>query len=181
MNLLDIIIIIALGVCLIRGLIRGFIKELISLISVIISIWVANHYQPQATAYLTLIFPKWKFVSLVSFFSLFVFSLIVCSIIAWAIRALFVEGGPANKLSRLLGAILGTLKAVIVIYLIIILLTFFLPSKTPLIARSKLTPIIIRSYQNMIMPISPSSFKRFKQKFVGNMKRLKKEMSNKFK
>ena len=181
MNLLDIIIITALSICLIRGIIRGFLKELISFISVLISIWIANHYQPQATAYFTIILPKGKFIPLISFLSLFIFSLVVCSIIAWAIKALFIEGGPANGLSRLIGAVLGTLKAIIVIYLVIILLTFFLPSKTPLIAKSKLTPIIIRSYQGIVMFISPSYFNKFKQRLTGGMKKLKREVSKELK
>ncbi len=181
MNLLDIIIILALTICFIRGIIRGFLKEFISLAGVIISIFIANYYQPQASAYLTMILPKGKFIPLISFFGLFIFSYIAWSIIAWAIKILFIEGGASNALSRFFGAIFGTLKALIVIYLVIILLTFFIPSKTPLIAKSKLAPIVIKSYQKIIIPISPSSFKRFKQKFKVKMKKIKKKISKEFK
>ncbi len=177
MNLLDIIIIAALIICFIRGIVRGFLRELISLLNVIVSIFIANHYQPQANACISLILPKGKFIPLISFFSLFILSLIAGSIIALAIRALFIEGGAKNAFSRFVGAILGILKAIIVTYLIIILLTFFMPSRTPLIARSMLAPIIIRSYQKMIVPISPSYFKRFKQRFAGSIKKIKKEIS----
>ena len=177
MNLIDIIIITALILCFIRGIVRGFLRELISFISVIASIFVANYYQPQANACLSVILPKGKAVPFISFLSLFVFALIACSIIAWAIRSLFIEGGPKNLFSRFIGASLGILRAIIIVYLAIILLTFFMPSQMPLIARSKLAPIITRSYQNIIVPISPSYFKKFKQKFVGSIKKMKKEIS----
>ena len=177
MNLLDTVIIAILMVCFIRGIIRGFLKEFISLISVIASIFVANYYQPQVNAYLSVLLPKGRYIPFISFLSLFVFALIACSIIAWAIRSLFIEGGPKNVLSRFVGAFLGILKAIIVVYLMIILLTFFMPSQIPLIARSKLAPIITRSYQNIIVPISPSYFKKFKQRFAGSIKKMKKEIS----
>lgn len=177
MNLLDIIVISVLIVCFIRGIIRGFLRELISFLSVIVSIFIANYYYPQANAYISVILPKGKFIPLISFFSLFVFSLIACGIIAWAIKTLFIESGAKNVISRIIGAALGVLKAIIVIYLVIILLTFFMPSHTPIIAKSRLAPVIIRSYQSVIVPISPSYFKRFKQKFEIKIKKIRKGIS----
>jgi hypothetical protein len=44
------------------------------------------------------------------------------------------------------------------------MLTFFLPGKTPLIAESKLSKLIIDSYQSMIRLVSPSHYQNLKKK-----------------
>ncbi len=176
LNLLDIIILSTIGICFIKGLIRGFLKEFISLMVFLLSILIANHYYPRINEYFFHILPKSRYIPLISFAFLFIISYVGLSIIIWAIRALFIEGGASGPCSRIFGALTGTLKAVIAIYLFIILLTFFIPCKTPIIAKSKLAPIIIKSYQKIIVPMSPSSFKRFKQKFMSEIKRLKKEI-----
>jgi membrane protein required for colicin V production len=176
MNLLDIIILSTVGICFIRGLIRGFLRELISLIIFVLSVLIANHYQSGINAHFFHILPKGRYIPLISFTFLFVISYIGLSIVAWAIKALFMEGGASGPWSRIFGSLIGTLKAVIAVYLFIILLTFFIPSKTPVIAKSKFAPVIIKSYQKIIVPISPSSFKRFKQKFMIELKRLKKNL-----
>jgi len=177
MNLLDIIIVAVLAFCLIRGIVRGFLKELLSLIVLITSIIISNHYQPLLSSHFFTILPKGRYIPLISFAFLFVCSYIGLSIIAWAIRALLFSGPVSGGFSRVLGATIGTLRAIIVVYLFIVLLTFFIPSKTPLIARSNFAPIIIKSYQSMIVPISPSFFKKFKQKFALKIKKIKKEIS----
>ncbi len=174
MNLLDITIICFLVISVIRGAVKGFLREFISLINVIISICFANYYQPQATRYLSFFLPGIKSLPLFSFFLLFFFSLTVCSIIAWAIRSLFTEGGPSGKISRILGSFVGLVKSLIIVYLVIIL-TFSFFSKTPIIAESKLVPIIVKTYQKIIIPVSPS-FKRFKKRIFSDMERLKKEI-----
>ncbi len=60
------------------------------------------------------------------------------------------------------GAGLAGLKGVIIIYLVIVLLTFFFPAKTPLIARSKLAPLIIVSYQSVVSLIPPHQYEKWK-------------------
>ena len=176
LNLLDIIILSTIGICFIRGLIRGFLKEFISLMVFLLSLLIANHYHPGVSAHFFHILPKSRYIPLISFAFLFIISYVGLSIITWAIRALFIEGGASGPCSRIFGALTGTLKGVIAIYFFIILLTFFIPCKTPIIAKSKLAPMIIKSYQKIIVPMSPSSFKRFKQKFMSEIKRLKKEI-----
>jgi hypothetical protein len=67
---------------------------------------------------------------------------------------------------RSLGAGLAILKGIIITYLAIVLLTFFLPSKAPLIADSKLSPMIVSSYQFIVGMISPGAYDRWKRKFL---------------
>ncbi|MEJ2724675.1 MAG: CvpA family protein, partial [Deltaproteobacteria bacterium] len=70
-------------------------------------------------------------------------------------------------LDRTLGVGLAVTKGIILTYLAIVLLTFFVPAKTPLIARSKLAPWIVVSYQSMVRLISPEHYDRLKVKILG--------------
>lgn len=63
-------------------------------------------------------------------------------------------------------------KGVILAYLIIVLLTFYVPAKTPLIAESKLAPVIIKSYQSMIRLISPDHYEKWKKRILGKKKEM---------
>ena len=73
------------------------------------------------------------------------------------------------------------MKGVIITYLVIVILTFFIPAKTPLIAQSKLAPWIIKSYQSMISLISPEHYKNWKKKLLGEAKGKENTISEKIK
>jgi hypothetical protein len=66
-----------------------------------------------------------------------------------------------------MGAAVAVLKGVIIIYFVILLVTFFLPSQSPLIAQSRMAPVIITSYQSMVNMISPDAYNRLKERFMG--------------
>jgi uncharacterized membrane protein required for colicin V production len=90
----------------------------------------------------------------------------VCNLIGWGLQRLFKKTF-LGWLDKLLGALFASGAGVILIYLIIVVLTFFLPSQTPLIANSKLSPWIIRSYQSMIRLVSPEYYQNIKGKILG--------------
>jgi membrane protein required for colicin V production len=166
MNLLDIIIVAVLAFFLIRGIYRGFFREIGSLAGVILGIWVANLYQPQLTHFLGTVLPKGKFLPLISFALIFILILIGCNLLAWWLKMLFKKAllGGAD---RAMGAAVAVLKGVIIIYFVILLVTFFLPSQSPLIAQSRMAPVIITSYQSMVNMISPDAYNRLKERFMG--------------
>ena len=56
--------------------------------------------------------------------------------------------------------------------MILVLLTFYLPAKTPLIAESKLAPLVIESYQSMIRLISPDHYENWKKRILGEKKEI---------
>jgi uncharacterized membrane protein required for colicin V production len=102
---------------------------------------------------------------LISFCVIFALVFLACCLAGWGIHLLLkkVFFGWAD---RTLGAGLAVLKGIIVIYLAIVLLTFFLPSKTPLIAGSRLSPMIVSSYQFIVSMISPGAYDRWKRQFL---------------
>ncbi|MCK4792721.1 MAG: CvpA family protein [Desulfobacteraceae bacterium] len=169
MNLLDLIIIATMIFLIIRGIFRGFFMEVGSLAGVILGVWLANHYQPQMTDYLRAYLPSGKFLPMISFALIFVIVLVLCNLSGWSLK-LIMKKAFFGWADRTLGAGLAILKGIIITYLVIVLLTFFVPSKTPLIAQSRLAPLVITSYQSMISLISPGVYQRWKKKFLGNSK-----------
>ncbi|MEA2040154.1 MAG: CvpA family protein [Thermodesulfobacteriota bacterium] len=166
MNLLDLFIIVAMIFFVVRGIFRGFFKEIGSIAGVILGIWIGCLYQPQITAYLGAYFPSWKLLPILSFAAVFFVVFVLCNLGGWGLRIIFKKAflGWAD---RILGAGLAILKGIIITYLVIVLLTFFVPSKTPFIAGSRLAPLIISSYQSIVSLISPDYYDNWKRKFSG--------------
>ena len=178
MNLLDVIIIACMVFLIVRGIFRGFIREVGSLAGVILGIWLASLYQPQMTDFLKLLLPSGKFLPLISFALIFLVVLVFCNVVGWLLKKL------AKKIflgwaDRTLGAALAVLKGVLITYFAIVLLTFFVPSKSNIIAESKLAPIIINSYQAIVGLLSPGAYENLKKKFVGQKERIEKAFSEK--
>jgi membrane protein required for colicin V production len=171
MNLLDYIIIIAMIYLIVKGVLRGFIREIFSLAGIVLGIWLANLFQPQVTEFLKPFLPFPRYLPLISIAGLFFCILILCNIMGWAIKLLFKKtllGG----VDRMLGACLAVAKGVFLTYIVLVMLTFFIPTQTPLIAGSKLAPWIIKSYQSMISLISPDHYQNWKRKIVGEQKKI---------
>jgi membrane protein required for colicin V production len=163
MNLLDIIIIATMGFFILRGMLRGFIRELASLVGVIVGIWLASVLQPQMTDQLRAYLPSSQSLPLISFTIVFGAILFVCNFLGWVLK-LFFQKTFFGWADRSLGAGLATVKGVILTYLVLVMVTFFLPGKTPLIAESRLSKLIIDSYQSMIRLVSPSHYQNLKKK-----------------
>ena len=163
MTLLDMIIIAIMVFLIIRGILRGFFREIGSLAGVILGVWLAIRFHPQMTAYLKPYLPAVSFLHLVSFAVIFTIILLACHLAGWSLKML-LKKSLLGWMDRGLGAALAILKGIIVIYLAIVLLTFLVPSKTPLIAESRLAPLIIQSYQSIVAVVSPATYQEWKQK-----------------
>lgn len=166
MNLLDMVILGIILFFLIRGIFRGFFREAGSLAGVVLGIWLANIFQPQMTKHLQEFLPPFGFLSLISFVIIFMIVLISCNLIGWGFRLVF------RRLfllwaDRTLGGSLAVIKGVIIVYLLIVIMTFFVPTKARLIAESTIAPLIITSYQSMTGLISQNFYKRWKNRVLG--------------
>lgn len=171
MNLLDIIIIVTMIFFVVKGIFRGFIREVASLAGIILGIWLANHFQPQMTDFLKTYLPNSQYLPVMSFAIIFAFILILCNLLGWVLN-LFFRKTFLGWVDKTLGGWLAITKGVILTYLIIVLLTFYVPAKTPLIAESKLAPLIIKSYQSMIRLISPDHYENWKKRILGKKKEM---------
>jgi len=66
-------------------------------------------------------------------------------------------------------------KGVIITYLVIVILTFFLPTQTPLIAQSKTAPWIISSYQTMTRLIAPDHYEEWRKRLMASKRVLSRQ------
>lgn len=171
MNILDYIIIAFLLYLLIRGIFRGFIREIFSLAGVVLGIWLGNLFQAWLTGIIKQHLPLPQYVPLLSFILLLLAILVICNIIGWSI-SLWLRKAPGTWPDIASGAVLALLKGIVITYLAIIMLTFYLPAKTPLIADSTLAPWIVRSYQRITSIISPDHYKNLKDKIIGGSKKI---------
>ena len=180
MNLLDIIIIIIMLFLVVRGIFRGFFMEIASLAGLVLGILISLRFYPQMTGFLKPHVPSLDdfALQLISIATIFVSILVLSNLAGWGFKALSRKTflGWADKG---LGAGLAVLKGILITYLSIVILTFFIPSKAPLVARSKLAPLVIHSYQSIISVISPGFYEDLKRRFIQQKEKMNKVISEK--
>lgn len=166
MNLLDILILACFVFLIVRGLFRGFVREVGSLAGIVLGIWAACVYHPQVTSFLARFFPDWNYLSLLGVVVVLVGALGLCNATAWLLHK-FLAKVFLGWADRSLGAGLAILKGVMIIYFVIVVMTFFVPSTASVFAGSKLAPVIVRSYQAMSGAFSLGAYEDLKKKFTG--------------
>ena len=166
MNILDYIILIPLLYFTVKGVLRGFIREILSLAGIILGTMLGIAFIPDVTKVLSHYLPNSRILPLVSFVLIFILVLIICNLLGWGLRFL-LKKVFLGWFDRLMGGIFAVIKTVILAYIGIILLTFYVPAKAPLIAESVLAPWIIKSYQSIISLVSPDHYKNLKRKVLG--------------
>jgi membrane protein required for colicin V production len=163
MNILDFIILGLLAFFLIKGIFRGFFREIASLAGIIFGLVIGNHYHPQMANYLKAYIPLEKSLPLIGFIILFIAVIIGFHLFGLLLHGLF-KRLLIGWFDRTLGICFALIKGIIISYLLIVLLTFFVPSTSPLIARSKSARLVIITYQSMARLISPRIYREWKTK-----------------
>ena len=165
MNLLDIIIIVILSVFLLIGIWRGFFRAVSFFTGIVLGIWLGMTYTNNLVAVIKPQIPSLPDagIQIICFALLFISTIFLCNLMGWGLEHLFKKV-LLGWLDRILGAFFASVGGIILIYLIIVVVTFFLPAQTPLIADSKLSPWVIKSYQSMVRLISPEHYQRLKEK-----------------
>ena len=163
MNILDFIIIGLIAFFLIKGIFRGFFREIASLAGIICGLVIGNHYHPQMADYLKAYIPLERPLPLIGFIILFIAVIIGFHLFGLLLHSLF-KRLLIGWFDRTLGICFALIKGIIVSYLLIVLLTFFVPSTSPLIASSKSARLVIITYQYMARLISPDIYQEWKAK-----------------
>ncbi len=153
MNLFDIGILLVMALFTVRGFVRGIIQEAATLIGVIVSFFLAAFYYSQAARLLASTFPNHHI--LLSFFC-FVFLFGFC----WLLFHFL--GIMAKKMVRLtllgwvdrgFGGVFGLLKGAIIIFILVSLLTFFMPKSKTIVGNSRLYPQVLAINQKLTLLI----------------------------
>ncbi len=168
MNILDILIAVIVGFCLIRGIFRGIIKEVTSIFGVFIGFFVAYNYYPVVTHFLARFLANESYLNIISFFSVFTVVFLAVGLVGVILKRLFraVALGWAD---RILGAIFGLVKAILIISVLLVPLMTFLPQKSPVMKDSLLAPYV-SIISEKIVAVVPTDMK---QQFGDNINALK--------
>ncbi len=169
MNLFDIIILVILGFCMIRGGFRGLIKEIAAIIGVFGGFYGAYTYYPQVAQILS------KWVSNTAYGNIGAFMIIFCgvflliSLLGLIIRYL-MDLVFSGWLDRAGGVLFGLLKGTLIVSVLLVALTTFLPKGAPIIQNSLLSPHVSMVSSALAKVVSSD----MKQKFLVKYEELKK-------
>jgi membrane protein required for colicin V production len=153
MNFFDIIVIVILGYCLIRGIFRGLVKELSSIIGVFGGFYAAYTYYPVLAKPLSKWIANVGYLNILSFLIIFCGVFIIISILGIIINYL-LKIVFLGWLDRVSGAMFGAMKGILIVSVLLIALTAFLPKGTPVIKDSLLSPYVTLVSEKMAKVIS---------------------------
>jgi membrane protein required for colicin V production len=169
MNILDIIFVVILAYCIIRGVFRGLLKELSSIIGVFGGFYAAYTYYAVAARPLSKWISHTGYLNLVSFIIIFCIVFLVISILGVVINYL-LKLAFLGWFDRLAGALFGAVKGILIVSVLLIALTAFLPKGSPFIKDSLLSPHITFISEKMVKVVS----KNMKHAFMAKIEELKK-------
>lgn len=166
MNVLDIIIVILMVFLIVRGVMKGFVGEIASFAGVLLGLWFAIRFMGRLTEHLKTQFPESAILPIISFALIFLAIFVLCSLIGWGLRMLFKKTS-LGWIDRILGGGLAVLKGILIAYFAIVILTIYLPMGTPFIAQSKLSPVVITSFQAIKGAVMPTLAREWEKRFKG--------------
>jgi len=169
MNPLDMLIVVILAFCLIRGVFRGLIKELSSIAGVFVGFYAAYSYYGVITKFLTRWFSNTDYLNILSFLVIFSIIFIIISIFGIVIKYL-LNISFLGWMDRICGAGFGAIKGILIVSVILIPLTSFLPLRTPVLRKSLLAPLATQVSEKMVKIVS----KDLKEQFEYKLKELRK-------
>lgn len=173
MNAFDIAIIVIISFCLIRGLFKGLIGEISGIIGVVAGFYGGYTYYPLITVY----GEKWienpGIRDLSAFFLLFCVILIIVSLISVLIRNI-LKLVFLGWVDRTFGLIFGAAKGILIVSVLFIMMTTFLPKSPDIITDSKLSPYVARVSKTMTVFVSKNSRQDLLKQFEGIKKAWKK-------
>ena len=168
MNVLDILIGVIVGFCLIRGIFRGLVKEITSIVGVFIGFYAAYTYYPVVAKWLSRLITNESYLNICSFLITFAILFFVVGFIGVLLKHL-LKAVALGWADRILGAAFGFLKAVLIVSVLLVALTTFLPQKTPVIKDSLLAPHVSTISENIVVVVP----EKMRQKFGDNINALK--------
>ena len=169
MNPFDIFIIIVVCYSLIRGLFRGLVKEVSSIIGVLGGFYAAYSYYPMVAKLLSGLIINPSYLNILSFLIIFCSVLIVITILGVVIKYL-MNVAFLGWVDRACGLGFGLIKGLLIVTVLFIILTTFLPKGAPLIKESVLAPHVIWISEKMVNVVS----EEMKKDFFGKLDEFKK-------
>ena len=169
MNSLDIIFLVLIGVSVIYSFIRGLVREVFSFLAIILGFFGASHaYLPVANW-----LRKWMrnetLAQILGFAILFILIALCLGLLGRFLSRL-VKKMDLSWADRLGGGIFGLLKALLLIAIILLVVTAFLPSRSKVISESRVSPVALTITRQLsyLVPV------KFRALYTAKEKELKK-------
>ena len=169
MNPFDILMIVIMGYSLVRGLFRGMVKEISSVIGVFGGFYAAYTYYAFLAKWLSRLIHDVSYLNILSFLVIFCCVLIIVSVLGVIIKYL-LNIAFLGWVDRIGGLVFGIIKAILIISVLFISLTAFLPKGSSFIKNSVMAPHVAWISENMAKAVS----KQMKQDFMTKLGELKK-------
>jgi membrane protein required for colicin V production len=169
MNPFDILIIVVLGYSLVRGLFRGLVKEVSSLIGVLGGFYAAYTYYKVLAGLLAGLIHDTSYLNILSFLIIFCGVLIIVGVLGVIIKYL-LNIAFLGWVDRIGGIVFGVLKGILIVSILFITLTAFLPKGTAFIKNSELAPHVSWISEKLAEVISQEMKLDFKAK-LGELKK----------
>ena len=164
MNLLDIIIIVILGFCLIRGIFRGIVKELASIVGVVAGLYAAYTYYTYVSRLLTQWISNSGYRNILAIFLIFCLVMIFIGVLGILIKYA-LKIAHLGWFDRICGAGFGSIKGILIVSVIIFMLTTFLPGGTPVVRDSLLAPHVMMLSEKIVLVVPDDMKRKFTDKF----------------
>jgi len=169
MNPFDILIIVILGYSLVRGLFRGLVKELSSIVGVLGGFYAAYTYYNVLAGLLSRLIHDISYLNILSFLIIFCGVLIIVGVWGVIIKYL-LNIAFLGWIDRIGGVVFGVLKGILIVSILFITLTAFLPKGTAFIKNSELAPHVSWISEKLAEVISKEMKLDFKAK-LGELKK----------
>lgn len=142
MNNLDIVFIVIIGASILYSLIRGLVREIFSFLSIILGFFAASYGASSSANWLRRWVENETLAQILGFAILFILVALSISLLGKALSRL-VKKMDLGWADRLGGASFGFLKAILLIAIILLVLTAFLPPKSKTISNSQISPVAV--------------------------------------
>ena len=157
MNAFDYTLLGIFGFCLGRGVFRGLVKELSSIVGVMGGFYAAYTYYPQLAKPLSHWISNPGYLNICSFLLLFTVTYLVVSILGVIIKHL-MNIAFLGWTDRVCGAVFGAFKGLLIIAILILVLTAFLPKKAAILQRSQVSKVMMQ-FSATFVTVVPKSMK----------------------
>ena len=168
MSWLDYVIIGIVTVSVIISIIRGFVREGMSLAGWIIAVWVSLEFADNASVVFEGAIDTPSLRVGVTFFLLFVGVLVISTLINHQVGK-FIRSAGLSGLDRLIGALFGTIRGVLIITVLVVLLGMTSMPETAWWAESELLqyfkPLAAGMIDYASAEIPDNYFEQLKQQF----------------
>ncbi|MFW6052458.1 MAG: CvpA family protein [Desulfosalsimonas sp.] len=162
LNPFDMVVVIILGYCIIRGAFRGLIREVASIVGVLGGFYAAFMFYEDAAPLFSGLTDNMNYAYFAAFLLLFCAVFAAAVLVGMFVRTV-VQLMLLGVVDRALGSLFGAVKGVIIVSLLFFLLTFFLPRGTSsdMIRESKLAPHVNSAAAGIIRVIPEDARRAF--------------------